>query len=98
MIVVAEFFFDPTGKRGRFVIKKNSAVLHRWFTLNITARTNEELIVVLHRHVGPPMPWRHADLFIYFLDTVYRTSFVTAGSNQVALSCRGRTRDGVDQE
>ena len=82
MIVVAELFSHPARKRGRFIVEKDAAVLHGRLVLQITARADEQLIVMRYRNVSPPIPGRHANLFRQIVETIDRATFVAADNNQ----------------
>ena len=94
----AEFFANPAGQVGRFVIDENAAILHRRRALNVCSGLDEKRVVMLRGHVRPKIPRRNADLFGDFVDAVNRPAFVAAGDDQRLIHARQGIGDGGDDE
>src|SRR5712692_5043662 len=98
MIVVTELFSHPSGECGRFVVDEKAAVLHGRLALHVTARADEKLIAMCHRHVSPPIPGRNADLLRHIIEAIDAASFVAADNEQSAFHPRPGPRDNLNQE
>jgi hypothetical protein len=98
MVVVAELFFHPAGQRRRFVIEKDPSILDRRLALNVTTRTNKDLIMRLDRNVSPPIPGRHANLFGQVINAEDSSALIAARDDQRARDAGPGTLDGLNQE
>ncbi len=49
-------------RAGASSLRENAAILHGRRPLEIFARVDEQRIAMLHRHIGPVVPRRDADL------------------------------------
>ena len=94
----AELLLRPTGERRRLVVEEDAAVFHRRAIVDQSHRTHVDGVAMHSRHVGPPVPGRHADLLRQLVDAVDRAALVAAGDDQRALDARQRPLDRLEQE
>ena len=98
MIVVAVFFFHPSGEGWRFIVQENSAVLNCRRSLHIGARLYKEFIVMLDGNVGPPIPRRNPNLVGKVIDAVNCSAFIAPRDNQRAGHARQWFRHDANEK
>src|SRR5271156_3965686 len=81
-VVAAELLFCPTGERRRFIVQEDAAILYARLRLNVSARSNIELIFVRDRNICPPRPRRDANLFGQIIDAEDSTALVGSSDNE----------------
>ena len=94
----SELLLHPAIQRRSFVVEEDAAILHRGRAFHVAPRLHEEVVLVIHRHVRPEVPGRHADLFGDVVDAVDGPALIAAGDHQRARHARQRTRHHLDVE
>ena len=89
-VVCAIGIFHPCCQAGSLVVEEDATVFHPWRRLILTAVAIYDMVLVLHRHVSPPVPRRHAHLAAELIDAVDRAALVRADDDEVAV-------DNVDE-
>src|SRR5262245_61912828 len=79
MIELAKTFVDPAGQGRGLVVDKNAAVFDGRLATRVSAWKNVQRRSPLHRHIGPKMPRRNADLLRHVEHAEDRAAFVAAG-------------------
>ena len=98
-VEAAELLARPAGERRRLVVDEDAAVPHRRLAAACSGRraTNSARWLP-HRHVGPPVPGRDADLLRQVVDAEDRAALVAAGDDQRAVDAGpGPGDDGGDR-
>ena len=94
----AELLLGPTGQARSLVVEEDAAILHGRRPLDKGAGLEEDRLPVLRRHIGPPIPGRHADLLGDFVQTVDRTPLVATDDHQGPGDAGQRLVDRGDRE
>ena len=74
----------PRPDAPHLVVDEDAAVLHRGRSDPHAFRGNVERVAMRGRHIGPPIPRRHADPARQFINAVRRPAAVAAGDDQAA--------------
>ena len=97
-VVAAEALPGPVGERRRFVVQEDAAVLDHRLVHQARIHRDAQGGMARHRHVGPPVPGRDADLFRQRVDAVNGAALVAAGDDQGALHAGQRVRHRLDEK
>ena len=81
----SEVFRCPSAKRGPFVVDEDATILHfgRW--LHKASIRPIHLVLMLHRHICPPVPGRHTYSLAYLVDAVDGASLVASSHHQTTV-------------
>ena len=82
--------FHPACQVGSLVVKEYTTICHGRFAVGVGAWLKTGCGIMLNRHVGPPIPRRHAELFRQFVDAVYGTTPVTPDNHHRAVHILAR--------
>ena len=68
--------FHPSGETWGLIVQEQATVAYSRLSVSICSFANKYLVVFCSRHVGPPIPWRHAQLARELIDTINSTTSV----------------------
>ena len=88
MIISAIILLLPSCQARSLVVQEDATILHGRLTIRIDTLLDVELIVFLRRHICPIIPRAHTDLLAQFIDTIDRTTLITARNDQLILHRR----------
>ena len=88
MVETTKLFFGPTRKGRSFIVDKNAPIFYFGFAERVTARPNVKCSFGFDRHIGPPIPWRNANLGGDIVGTEDRAAFVAAYDHQCLIDVR----------
>ena len=95
----AVFLPHPSGQVRTFIIQKKAPILDRRRPLHNPARLHKQGVLVLHRHVRPPVPGRDADLFAKLINAENGPAFIAPGNHQRATAeVGGRIWHDLDEK
>ena len=97
VVISAKFFLRPSGKCGRFIIQKDAAVLDGGLALKMTARLDEESILMRDGHICPPIPGRNADLLGEFVNAVDSSALVATDNDESGGDTGKGVGHGLDE-
>ena len=87
----------PGHEARAFVVDEDAAIFYRRRTLHVTARVHVERAVAFGRHVGPPIPGRHPDLFGQVIHAENRPALVAAGDDEGAFDSGQRPAQDLNR-
>ena len=87
----AELLPRPFRHAGKLVVDKNAAIFHfRFAGSHISISLDVCRLPPPHRHVGPPVPRRHAQPARQLIDAINRAALVAPGNHQGTRHARRR--------
>src|SRR5690606_8578816 len=84
MVETSELFKSPTRKGRSLIIDKNSPVFHFWLSIGVLSSKNIKVLLVLYRHICPPIPRRNDNLLRKIINAKNSSSFVASNDDQSA--------------
>ena len=81
-LAVGELLLHPTRKTGCLVVEEDAAIAHCGFPIGVDTGKDKDAVAPDNGHIGPPCPWRNAQLTAQFVDSIFRASLVAARDDE----------------
>src|SRR5574344_1499997 len=82
-IVSTESVLNPRSKAWSLIIKEKSTIANGRSSVAIRAFVYINIVMMLYRNISPEIPRRDPYLRRQFVNTIYRSTSITAGNHQL---------------
>ena len=87
---------SPGSHAGELIVDKDTTIFYLRLPRLHVALLHKHLLMLSHRHISPPIPWRNAHLSGEFIDAIDGASHIRTGNHQSLIHSLHRMFQGLD--
>ena len=96
-LAVGKLLLHPTREAGCLVVEEDAAIAHCGLAVGVDTGKDKDAVALDNGHIGPPCPWRNAQLTAQFVDAIFGASLVAACDDEHLTSLAFIQDTGIKQ-